>query len=97
MSPIVASKIVGVHRWVASVGVFAAGLLPAAAHPGHSLLEVAPSHWVTSPDHASFLVGTGIVLGLVIRALPQGRTRRWARVIAVALICSAGVQWGLGR
>ena len=97
MSLIVASKIVGVHRRVAGLGAFAAGLLPAAAHPGHSLLEVAPSHWVTSPDHASLLVGAGIALGLVTRALREGRSRRWAKVMAVALICSAGVQWGLGR
>ncbi len=97
MSQIGTSKIVGIHRRVAGLGAFAAGLVPAVAHPGHSLLEVAPSHWVTSPDHVSMLVGAGVALGLVTRALREGRSRRWAQVMAVALICSAGVQWGLGR
>lgn len=97
MSPIGSSKVAGVLRRVACLGIFAAGLLPAGAHPGHSLTEVAPSHWVTSPDHAVVLVGSGIALWLGTRALREGRSRRWAEVMAVALICGAGVQWGLGR
>ena len=84
-------------RVVAGALALAAGVSPASAHPGHSFQDVNPSHWVTSPDHASVLVGTGIALWLVTRAVQNVRCRRWAEVMAVALVCGAGVQWGLGR
>jgi hypothetical protein len=84
-------------RVVAGALAMAAGASPVSAHPGHSFQDVSPSHWVTSPDHASALLGTGIALWLVTRAVQNVRCRRWAEVMAVALVCGAGMQWGIGR
>jgi uncharacterized membrane protein YeiH len=81
----------GASRLMAAVVALSGGVVPASAHPG------SPSHWVTSPDHASLLLGTGIVLWLVTRMLRDARSRRWAEVLAVALVCGAGMQWGMGR
>lgn len=87
----------GASRLMAAVMALSGGIVPASAHPGHSLSEVSPSHWVTSPDHASLLLGAGIVLWLVTRTLRDARSRRWTWVLAVALVCGAGMQWGMGR
>ncbi len=84
-------------RIVTGVLALAGGASQVTAHPGHSLQEVSPSHWVTSPDHASVLVGTGVALWLVTRAVRDARCRRWAEVMAVALVFGAGMQWGIGR
>jgi hypothetical protein len=57
------------------------------AHPGHSLTQARVGHLFSSPDHATVLVGIGVLLyilsGLVSRQKIR-RTLQWSAFVMLA-------------
>jgi hypothetical protein len=82
-----------ISRSLSAVTLLAVGVLSAQAHPGHSLLDATPNHVVTSPDHITVLVLSGLTILFGARLVQRRLPRRLLQIAAVIALGSAAAIW----
>jgi len=65
------------------------------AHPGHSLIEAAPAHLLTSPDHLVVLTFLGLFSCLIARFVRARLLRQLLQVSGAFSTLTAVVLWGI--